>query len=149
MGIHKAIALALFLAALTGCATTTTIVTEPPGALVEHNGQQLGPTPLTYQSKMWMWETELVNVTSASGATKQIALKRSEIDVAPFVGSLGLVCCFGTAIVGLAGIPLFFAAAYKFPATTTVTFDQRPAAIPPSGPPLALASRKSRAGVVY
>ncbi len=136
-------------AAFSGCATTTTIVSNPPGASVERNGQVLGQTPLRYESKMWMWETETVNITSTAGEKKTVELKRSEIDMVPAVGSVGLVCCFGLTLVGLAGIPLFWAAGFKFPETTTVTFDQRPAALPSRRPGLAMATRRSKDGVVY
>ena len=45
-----------------GCATTTKITTDPPGATVtlEKDKKELGKTPLTYETKMWIWESEKV-----------------------------------------------------------------------------------------
>lgn len=54
-------------AAFSGCATTTTIVTNPPGATVERNGVKLGQTPLRYETKMHVFESEDVVVTSPTG----------------------------------------------------------------------------------
>jgi hypothetical protein len=110
-----------------GCATSTMIVTDPPGATVARDGQTLGTTPLRYESKMWVLETEHIQVTSTSGVTQDVALTRSEIDALPFVGSLGLVACFWYSGIGLVGIPWYFAAAWKLPATTVVTHPARPA----------------------
>lgn len=129
MGQRFAFAAVVVIVAVgSGCATSTMIITDPPGATVARDGQTLGTTPLRYESKMWVLETEHVQVTSTSGVTQDVALTRSEIDPLPFVGSLGLVACFWYSGIGLVGIPWYFAAAWKLPATTVVTHPARPAA---------------------
>ena len=61
------------------------IVTEPPGAKVvkEEGNTALGVTPYKYETSMWIWEAEKVKVTSATGESKSIELKRSEFDMLP------------------------------------------------------------------
>ena len=78
----------VLLASLTtgGCATTTKITSDPPGATVslEKDKKELGKTPLTYESKMWIWESERVVVKAPGRKPKTVELKRSEFDALPF-----------------------------------------------------------------
>lgn len=79
-----------------------------------------------------------------------MTLRRSEIDVLPFVGSLGLCFCLGYTGIGLVGIPIYVFGGWKLPETTTVNFASRPAALPPapssssSGPLVAFADSQRR-----
>ena len=80
----------VLIAALTlgsmSCATTTKIVTDEPGAkltLIDAKGdkKELGVTPYTHESKMWIWEEEKVEVTQGD-QTKTVKLTRSEFELA-------------------------------------------------------------------
>ena len=97
---------------------------------------------------MWIWESETVDVTAPTGQVQTVTLRRSEIDPLPFFGGLGLCFCFGTAVVGLAGIPIYFAAGWKLPETTTVNFSPGAVALPSTGPKVAVVRRRER-GVTY
>lgn len=103
--------------ALCSCATTTTIVTDAPGAKVsDADGKELGVTPYKYESKAWIWEKTPVKV-SAGGKEKTVELARNEFDVLPGVGGICLTLTGGLACVG---IPLFLAGGMKMPETTKV-----------------------------
>ena len=131
------IALTLIAAASlgSGCATTTKIVSEPPGATVtnETTKKEMGKTPLTYESKMWIWDSEKVSVKAPGRKPKSVELKRSEFDALPFLGGacVGILtapclCLPGAAIIGAGG--------FKLPAETKVTLDKEAeAATPPPG----------------
>lgn len=109
-------------AMFSGCATTTEIVTATPGATIvrEKDGEELGVTPYSYTTTMWIWESEKLTVTSVAGEEKTIEMKRAtEVDPLPMVGGVCLSVC-------LVGIPVILAAGMKLPETTTVTFDGDP-----------------------
>ena len=126
------IPLCLIAAVLLGsaCATTTKIVSEPPGAMVtsEKDSKDLGKTPLTYESKMWIWESEKVSVKAAGRKTKSIELKRSEADALPLVGG---ICLSLTGCGLVAGLPIILAGGMKMPAETKVSLDKEAEATPP------------------
>jgi hypothetical protein len=123
----RQVALAAAIAfTLASCATTTKIVTDEPGATVtlidaKGNKKPLGKTPLTHESKMWIWEKEKIEV-SQGGQTKVVELSRSEIDPLPTGGAVVLTVCTGVGIC--AGLPLFLAGGLKFPEETKVVFDK-------------------------
>jgi hypothetical protein len=113
--------------AVASCATTTKIVTEEPGAtvtLIDAKGDKkpLGKTPLTHESKVWIWEKEKIEV-SQGGQTKVVELSRSEIDLLPTGGAVALTVCTGVGIC--VGLPLFLAGGLKFPEETKVVFDKK------------------------
>lgn len=133
------LALAAFAAVAvlgTGCATTTKIVSEPPGAEVydssSKDAKPLGKAPMTYESKGWLWESAQLQVKAPGYKAKTVEVKRSEIDLLPTVGA---VCLTATCCGALGGIPLFLAGGMKFPAETKVKLDRdgAPAAAPPVG----------------
>jgi hypothetical protein len=108
-----------------GCATTTKITTDPPGATVtlEKDKKELGKTPLTYESKMWIWDSERVVVKAPGRKPKTVELKRSEFDALPFVGGacLGILtpyclCLPGAAIIAAGG--------FKMPAETKISLEK-------------------------
>jgi hypothetical protein len=109
--------LAVSTLAATGCATTTKIVSEPPGATVTNldTKKPVGKTPLTYESKMWMWEAEHLEVKAPNRKPKSVEIKRSEIDGLPLAGGVcaTLICC-------PVGIPLVLAGGWKLPETVKV-----------------------------
>lgn len=131
-----------------GCATTTKITTEPPGATVtlEKDKKELGKTPLTYESKMWIWESEKVVVKAPGRKAKTVEIKRSEFDALPFLGGACLTLlppCFC-----VQGLPIILAGGFKMPAETKISLekdasgDATPAPAPaaaPAAPPSAKA----------
>lgn len=138
-----AVVISLVALHLTGCATSTMIISNPPGAEVTQQGRSLGQTPVRYETSMWIMSSETVDVKSPSGEVQSITLRRSEIDPLPFVASLGACFCFGWTGIGLAGGIVYFAGGWKLPDETVVNFAQRPASIS-RGTPVAMVSRKKR-----
>jgi hypothetical protein len=114
----------------TGCATTTKITSEPPGATVtrESDKKELGKTPLTYESKMWIWEAEKVTVKAPGRQPKTVELKRSEADVLPLVGG---ICLTLTGCGCPIGLPIILAGGMKLPETTNVKLEAEKGAAPP------------------
>jgi hypothetical protein len=124
-----------------GCATTTKITTDPPGATVtlEKDKKELGKTPLTYESKMWIWESEKVVIKAPGRKPKTVEIKRSEFDALPFLGGACLTLlppCFC-----VQGLPIILAGGFKMPAETKVALekdasggDPAPAAAPAPAP---------------
>jgi hypothetical protein len=108
-----------------GCATTTKITSDPPGATVtlEKDKKEIGKTPLNYESKMWIWESERVIVKAPGRKPKTVEIKRSEFDALPFLGGACValltpycLCLPGGAIIGAGG--------FKLPAETKVTLEK-------------------------
>ena len=116
----RVVALALVLALVAGgCATSTRITTDPPGALVIDpvTKKELGKTPFTYESKMWMWESQKLTIKAAGFKTKTIELKRTDPDLVPLIGGICLVpCCLG-------GVPIILAGGLKMPEVTPVKME--------------------------
>jgi hypothetical protein len=112
--------------AATNCATTTMIVSDPPGAKVvkEEGNTALGVTPYKYETSMWIWESEKVKVTSTAGQTKSIELKRSEFDMVPGLAGIGITVCTGGSLICV-GLPIFLAGGFKLPEQTKVQFDAK------------------------
>jgi hypothetical protein len=112
-----------------GCATTTMVVTEKPGAKVfNKDGKELGATPYNLEAKTWLWESTPL-VVKQDGKQRDIEVKRSEIDILPTVGSAcGFVLCFPAGIAG------FLAGGMKFPTETKVDMAQAGPAAAPSAP---------------
>lgn len=133
----RIIALTIIAAASLGsaCATTTKIISDPPGATVtsEKDKKELGKTPLTYETKMWIWDSEKVSVKAPGRKAKSVELKRSEADVFPLVGG---ICLTLTGCGCVAGVPIILAGGMKMPAETKVGLDKEPEAAAP--PPAAL-----------
>jgi hypothetical protein len=100
-----------------GCATTTTITTEKPGAKVfDGAGKELGMTPYTLESKSWLWEATKVTLKQGD-KSRDIEIKRGEVDLLPTVGA---ACLTLTCIGALGGVPLFLAGGLKFAPETKV-----------------------------
>lgn len=115
---------ALFLS-LTGCATTTEIVTAQPGAKVvrEADNKELGVTPYKHTTTMWLWESEKLRIEPKRGEAKTIELKRSEVDMLPMGGG---ACLTLTGVGACAGIPLILAGGMKLPEKTEVSMEKEP-----------------------
>ncbi|MDP2342603.1 MAG: hypothetical protein Q8O67_16720 [Deltaproteobacteria bacterium] len=134
--------LLVLVAAAVSCATTTTITTETPGATVvrEKDKVELGVTPYKYTTSMWIWESDKLAITSKAGQTKSIEVKRSEFDMLPGLGGIGLSVCLFPIGGPCAGIPIFLAGGMKLPETTKVEFDKKTAGKRPESEPLAYLS---------
>lgn len=117
--ISLGLAVSVAVALGAGCATTTKITSDPPGATVvrEADKKELGKTPLTYESKMWIWESERLTVKAPGRKPKTVELKRSEVDLLPMCGGICLapVCC--------SGVPIILAGGMKLPETMKVSLD--------------------------
>jgi len=73
-----------------GCATTTKIVSEPPGAEVfevdaaaakdaKAAGKAIGKTPMSYEFKGWLWEAKQLKVSAPGYRPKTVEVKRAEV----------------------------------------------------------------------
>jgi hypothetical protein len=107
------------------CATTTQIISEPPGAKVhDDKGTELGTTPYTFESTAWLWESSKLELRKDGYQNKAVEVKRSEIDVMPTVGAVALTLCLApTGILWVSGPVLFLAGGMKYPAETKVTLE--------------------------
>ena len=124
------LAFAILLAA--ACATTTKIVTEPPGATVidDTTKKEIGKTPMTYESKMWMWDSQKLTLKAPGRKAKTIEMKRSEIDLMPTLGSVCLA--FLPPCFLIQGGALFAAGGMKMPEETKVKLEAGGDAAPTS-----------------
>ena len=115
----------LVVAVFAGCATSTVIVTDPPGAKVyDDKGSELGTTPYTFESSMWLWEKAELEVKKEGYQSKSFEVSRSEIDIVPTIGSAALFVCLGFVPFGLTGVVLFLAGGMKFPDETKISMDR-------------------------
>lgn len=131
--VSSVLAFSLIASLGAGCATTTKITTEPPGATVirDADKKELGKTPLTYESKMWIWESEKLTVKAPGKKPKTVELKRTEADVLPLVGG---ICLTLTGCGCVAGIPIILAGGMKLPETTKVSLDTEKTGAPTPPP---------------
>jgi hypothetical protein len=117
---------------LNACATTTQIVSEPAGAEVTQDGKKIGVTPMPFETKQWLWETTVLKVEK-DGKSKELPIKRSEVDILPMVGGVcGVFLCLP------AGVALILAGGMKLPAETKVVLDDKKSAAAPGGPQVAM-----------
>ena len=136
-----ALAFVLATALGAGCATTTKIVSEPPGAQVfeagdkdAKDGKAIGKTPMSYEYKGWLWESKQLKVSAPGYRPKTVEIKRNELDMLPAVGGVALFLC--VPCIGWVGGPvLFLAGGMKLPEETKVKLDREgaPADAPPVG----------------
>lgn len=121
----------------TGCATTTKIVSEPPGAQVfelgakdDKEGKAVGKTPMSYEFKGWIWDAKQLKVSAPGYQPKNVEIKRSEINLVPAIGGVALFLCVPCA--GWVGGPVWFLAdGMKLSEETKVKLDREgaPAAL--------------------
>ena len=112
-------ALAMVLSATlmsAGCATTTTIRSEPARATVLENGRKIGTTPHEYTSEQWVWESRTLEVQAPGYETAQVRLRRTELNTSQAIVS-GLVFLF---LCWPAGGVMFGAGGMDFPEETFV-----------------------------
>jgi hypothetical protein len=120
--MKKISSLVACLALATSCATTTMITTDAPGAKVvgidekTSSKKELGVTPYKYETSMWIWQSEKVEV-SQGDQTKTVELKRSEFDMLPGLGGIGITVCTGGGLICV-GLPIFLAGGLKLPEKT-------------------------------
>ncbi len=125
-------ALVLVLAASlgAGCATTTKIVSEPPGAQVfeagagdAKDGKAIGKTPMSYEFKGWIWDSKQLKVSAPGYKPKNVDIKRSEINLLPAIG--GVAVCVCVPCVGWIGGPVWFLAdGFKLSEETKVKLER-------------------------
>lgn len=135
--IARLLAVLSLLLVSVGCATSTTIITNPPGATVSRGGVELGQTPYVFTTDMNVMSSETLQVTAATGESQTVVLRRSEIDPIPFAVTLGTCFFCGWTGIGIAGGVAYFFAGWKLPESTVVTFGGRPAALRPRQPAVA------------
>jgi hypothetical protein len=129
MNLTKLLSLSAAVALAASCATTTKIVTETPGAKVvaidDKGGKTpVGSTPVNFETKMWIWEKQKLEVTSTSGQTKTVEVSRNEFDLVPGIGAIAITVCTGGGLICV-GVPIFLAGGMKAPAETKVEFDKK------------------------
>jgi hypothetical protein len=116
--IMKATA-ALALVAFTGCASTTTIRSNPSGARVYLNGEPVGVTPYTMTDTKMVGSTTSVRLEAPGYETTNGAISRSEeFDVGACIGGV------------LVLVPFLWIMGYK----PEHTFELRPSAQPAPAP---------------
>ncbi len=68
-GIHASLLIwSVLTFALVGCATTSRIVTDPPGLRVSLNGQEFGPTPCEVSTKATSFGSFHLQILDEEGA---------------------------------------------------------------------------------
>jgi hypothetical protein len=83
---------AITLAAFTGCASTTMLQTEPPGASVSLNGMAVGKTPYAMTDSKIVSTTTMVHFEYPGYAPLDVMLSRNEeVDVLPLIAGLFLL----------------------------------------------------------
>ena len=116
----RALALVVSMAVMSGgCATTTTIRSEPAHATVIEKGRKLGKTPYAYTSEQWVWETRTVELEAPGYERAQVRLRRSELNTNQAIVS-ALVFWF---LCLPAGVVMFGAGGMDFPDETFVRLD--------------------------
>jgi len=110
------------------CASTTTIISDPPGATVhDKNGVELGKTPYEFTTKDSVFDSRVVEVRKRGYEPKIVELQRSEIDVVPFIASISCMFCLGvTTLVGF--IPAafwFWYQGFKYPEETRIKLHKK------------------------
>lgn len=83
------------VAAFAGCASSTVIQSQPPGAQVFINGQPRGTTPYTYSDTKIVGSTTQVRLEMPGYQPTDVILSRNEeIDVLPLIGGFLLLVPF-------------------------------------------------------
>lgn len=115
------------------CATTTNIVSQPPGAKVyDAVGTELGTTPFAYTSESWKTTKDVLELKKPGYVPKKVALERSAINLGPFVGGIVLAACgvpmLSTIIIGggmiAGGVVLILAGGWNYPEETAVELER-------------------------
>lgn len=86
------------LGPLTGCASTTTISSDPAGAEVAVDGQPVGQTPVSFtEDSVWLWTKHQVTLKKKGYHTYngQMSATVSVLHVI-----LGIFCCLPLILVG-------------------------------------------------
>ena len=80
--MHRLISIGACLALASACASTTKIISDPPGATVlDETGQELGTTPYEYTGKKGtVFDVETLQVEKAGYRPASIKLERSRIE---------------------------------------------------------------------
>jgi len=109
--VVRAIFLVAVLGAGTSCATSTVILSDPPGATVSYHGRDLGQTPLDYDSEDWLWESRKLEVSYPGYQPRNVTLRREKLNptVAIASGAVFLFFCWP------AGVGMFLAGGLDYP----------------------------------
>lgn len=81
-----------------GCASTTQITSEPSGAMVRIDGQQLGETPASFtEDSVWVWTKHQVTVEKKG---YESANGRINGEIVPVNIIIGILCCLPFVVIG-------------------------------------------------
>lgn len=90
--------LALSLGPFTGCASSTTITSEPTGAAVRIDGQPVGNTPVSFtEDSVFLWTKHQVTLDK-KGYQTLTGQMNATVSVLHLV--IGIFCCLPFVIVG-------------------------------------------------
>jgi hypothetical protein len=86
---------AITLGAFAGCASSTVLQTQPPGARVSINGMLVGQTPYTMSDTKIIGSTTSVRFEYPGYAPLDVMISRNEeVDVLPLIGGIFLLVPF-------------------------------------------------------
>jgi hypothetical protein len=86
---------AVTLCAFTGCASTTVLQSQPPGALVKINGVQVGTTPYTHSDTKIVGTTTPIRLEAPGYKPMDVMIQRNEeVDPLALIGGIFLLVPF-------------------------------------------------------
>jgi len=92
--MRKLIALAIAFFFLFGCASSTLIKSNPPGAKLYLNGQDLGETPYTYSDRAAAGTMRTVTLKKEGYKDFNGTIKREQLSVGALIGGIFLLIPF-------------------------------------------------------
>ena len=92
--MEKLIALLTVLSFLLGCASTTLIKSNPPGAKLQVDGQSLGETPHFYSDKTAAGTVKTVTLRKEDYKDFNDYIKREKLSVPALIGGIFLIVPF-------------------------------------------------------
>jgi len=92
--MKKLIALLTVLSFLLGCASTTLIKSNPPGAKLQVDGQSLGETPHFYSDKTAAGTVKTVTLRKEDYKDFNGTIKREKLSVPALIGGIFLIVPF-------------------------------------------------------
>jgi len=89
--MEKLIALTMVFFFLFGCASTTYIKSNPPGAKLSLDGQLVGETPTFYSDKAVAGKTKAVNLKKEGYKDFNGYIKREKLSIPILIGGIFLI----------------------------------------------------------
>jgi len=92
--MKKLIALIMVFFFLFGCASTTLIKSNPPGAKLQIDGQSVGETPYFYTDKAAAGTVKTVTLKKEGYKDSNGFIRREELSVSALIGGIFLIVPF-------------------------------------------------------